>query len=118
MKFFVGILLTMLLGYVAFLFNDSLPWWSVAVAAFIAGAAVPAKPWQNWLAGFLGMALLWAALAWWIDKANGGIMAGRMADVLPMKGSKGLLIVATSLVGGLVAAFASLTGSFLRKKAS
>ncbi len=118
MKFIATVLLAVLLGYLVYLFHDSLSWWAVAIAAFVAGAAVPQKPWKSWLAGFTGMFLLWGILAWWIDKANEGIMAGRMAQVLPFGGNTMLLMLATALVGGLVGGFAALTGAYLRKKKS
>lgn len=118
MKFIAALLLTMLLGYLVHIFNSILPWWCVAIAAFIAGAAVPQKAGWGWLSGFLGVALLWAILAWQIDTANAGIMARRMAQVLPFAGNTTYLFLGTALVGGLVGGFASLSGVFMRSKAS
>lgn len=115
MKFITVLILTVLLGYLVYLFNDLLPWWTIAIAAFIAGAVVPLKAFPAWLAGFLGVALLWLALAWMINDANGGIMAGRMAQVLPLNGNVNLLYVLTALVGGLTGGFGALAGHYLRK---
>lgn len=118
MKFIATFILTILLGYIVYVLNDVLPWWTVAVAAFIAAAIVPLKPWASFLAGFLGVALLWWVLAAVIDNANAGVMANRMAEVLPLEGNKMLLIIITGVVGGLVGGLAALTGSFARKKAA
>ena len=118
MKFIATFILTILLGYIVYVLNDVLPWWTVAVAAFAAAALVPLKPGASFLAGFLGIALLWGVLAAFIDHANAGVMAGRMAEVLPLKGNKMLLIITTGVVGGLVGGLAALTGAFTRKKAA
>lgn len=115
MKFITVFILTILLGYLVYIFNDVLPWWTVAIAAVIAGAVVPVRAFPAWLAGFLGVAVLWASLAWFINGANEGIMASRMAQVLPLNGNVTLLYVATALVGGLVGGFGALAGHYLRK---
>ena len=117
MKFIAAIVLSALLGYLVYIFNNTLPWWGVAVAAFIAGATIPQKAGFSWLSGFLGIALLWAVLAWWLDKENTGILSARMAQVLPFGGNTTLMLAATALVGGLVGGFGALTGAFIRKKA-
>jgi hypothetical protein len=118
MKFLVAFILTLLLGYLVHIFNDVLPWWTVALAAAIAGAVVPLRAFPAWLAGFLGIALLWAVLAWFMDKANEGLLTAQMAEVLPFKGNIALLYLATALIGGLVGGFGALAGHYLRRPAS
>jgi hypothetical protein len=115
MKFAVTIVLTMLLGYVTYVFNDTIPWWGIAIGAFLAGLAVPQKAWHSWLAGFTGMVLLWGILAAYINEANKGLLAARMAQILPFDGNTNLLLLATALVGGLVGGFSALSGNYLRK---
>jgi hypothetical protein len=114
MKFIVTILLTLLLSFISGLF---LPWWGIAVIAFLVAVIIPQRPWKAWLSGFLGVFLLWALLAWWIDMKNNGILAERMAHLLPLGGSRLLLILVTGFIGGIVAAFAGLSGSLLRVSA-
>jgi LPS O-antigen subunit length determinant protein (WzzB/FepE family) len=41
-----------------------------------------------------------------------------MAQVLPLGGNTVVLIIVTGIVGGLVAGFAALAGSFLRASAN
>ena len=55
MKFFVSLLLTALLSFAACLY---LPWWSIALAAFLVAALVPQKPFRSFLAGFAALFLL------------------------------------------------------------
>jgi len=71
----------------------------------------------SFLSGFLGVFLLWAGLAWWIDSKNNSILSERIAHVLPLGGNSMLLILVTGLVGGLVAGFAALSGAYLRPAA-
>lgn len=110
MKIFVAILLTALTTFVAGLY---LPWWSLAITAFLSAVLVRQGPVKAFLSGFLGVFLLWALLAWWIDFKNEGLLSARIASLLPLGGSSIALILVTSFVGGLVAGFAAITGSYL-----
>jgi hypothetical protein len=92
-----------------------MPWWGIAPAAFLVSAAIPQKPAYSFLSGFLGVFLLWEVLAWWIDNKNGGILSQKIANIFGLDGSSLLLIIITSLIGALVAGFAALTGSYLRR---
>ena len=118
MKFLATFGLTVLLGFAAFLFANQTPWWFFALGALLAGWAVPLASFKTWLAGFLGTFSLWLALCVTTDLANAGIMSKKMASILPLGGSSWALILVAALVGGLVSGFASLTGSFLRKRVS
>ncbi len=111
MKFFVSILLIAVLSFISGLF---LPWWGIAIDAFLVAIIIPQRSYMAFFSGFLGVFLLWAGLAWWIDMKNNGVLSHKMANVLPLGGNYLLVILASGLVGGLVAAFASLSGSYLR----
>ncbi len=115
MRFLLATLLTLALSFISGLF---LPWWGIAIVALIVALLVKQAAGLSFLAGFLGVFLLWAALAFWIDSKNNGILSERIAQVLPLGGNSFLLVLATGMVGGLVAGFAALTGAFLlpRKK--
>jgi hypothetical protein len=92
-----------------------MPWWGIAIAAFLVSAAIPQKPAFSFLSGFLGVFLLWEILAWWIDNKNNGILSQKIANIMGLGGSSVLLIVITSLVGALVAGFAALAGTYGRR---
>jgi hypothetical protein len=113
MKFIIAILLTALLSFAAGLFS-SLPWWSFSICAFIVALAVHQKAWKAFLAGFFALALLWGSIAAYKDFSNEHILSTKIAVVLSL-GNSTLLLVVTALVGGLIAGFAALTGSYLRK---
>lgn len=113
MKFIVAILLTALLSFAVGL-AASLPWWSFAICAFIVAIAVHQKAWKAFLSAFLALVILWSALATFYDLRNGQLLSTKIAGLLSL-GSSVLLIILTAVVGGLVAGFAALTGSYLRK---
>ena len=114
MKFFVALILSALLAFISGLF---LPWWGIAVTSLLVALLVHQKAGKAFLAGFGGLFLLWAGLAWWIDMKNNGVLSKKIASVLPLGGNTIVLIVVTGIVGGLVAGFAAMSGSFLRSSA-
>jgi len=112
MKIIIACVLTALLAFVLGLF---LPWWSIAIAAFGVAALIPQKALRAFLSGFLGLFILWGGLAWWIDMNNQGILSKRIAELMQIPGKPFVLVLATGLIGGLVAGVAALSGSFLRQ---
>ena len=111
MKFLVAIILTALLAFISGLF---LPWWGIALTSLLVAVLVHQKAWKALLSGFLGVFILWAGLAFWIDMRNNGVLSKKIAMILPLGGNSMLLIIATGFVGGLVAGLAAMSGSFLR----
>lgn len=113
MKFFAAVILTALTGYIAGLLSFS-PWWGFAVSSFLVAMLIHQQPLKAFIAGLLGIFLLWAGLAWWIDAQNNSILAQRIAHVLPLNGNAYLLILVSSFAAGLVSGVAALSGSFAR----
>jgi hypothetical protein len=113
MRFLVALLLTGLLSFIASLWLD---FWVIAIVAFIVGLMVQQKAWKAFLAGFAAIFLLWVSLAKWMDAENGGMLSQKIASILPLGGSSILLILITGFVGGLVAGFAALSGTYVRKR--
>ena len=116
MKFFVAILLTALLSFISGIYIQW--WWFFAVVAFVVALLVHQKARKAFLAGFLSFFLLWGGLAFWIDMKNNSVLSAKMAQVLPLGGSSILLILITGIIGGLVAGFAAMCGSYLRSSNS
>jgi hypothetical protein len=114
MKLVTAIVLTAFLAYVAGIYS-TLPWWSFAITSLIIAVAVHQRPWKAFVAGFLGLFLLWAGMALLKDAANDHVLSTKVATILPMGGSYLVLILVTGFVGGLVSGLAALTGSFLRR---
>jgi hypothetical protein len=112
MKFIVTLILTALLSFAVCLY---LPWWSIAVIAFIIAAAIPQKPGRAFLSGFLALFILWGALSFWINSKNDGVLAHKVSQLIIKADNPYILILVTAIIGALVAGFAALSGSYLRK---
>ena len=94
----------------AAIFQNFLPWWIVAPIAFLISYLFRLKGGQGFLAGFLGVFLLWAGKALVIDRSNEHILSPRIAALIHIP-SVPLLILVTGLIGGLVAGIAGLSGA-------
>jgi len=116
MKFFVAVILTALLSFIAGIYINL--WWSFAIVALIVALLVHQKGGKAFLSGFLALFLLWGGLAFWIDMKNEGILSAKVAQILPLGGSSLLLIAVTAFIGGLIAGFAAMSGSYLRSSKS
>jgi len=112
MKFFISILLIALLSVAAGLY---LPWWTIAIVAFIVAAAIPQQPGKAFLAGFIALFLLWAALSFFISSNNEHVLAHKVSLLILKIDSPVLLVTATALIGAVVAGLGALSGSYLRK---
>ncbi len=115
MKFFASILLTALLSFAIGLFTI-LPWWSFAIASFIVALAIHQKPWKAFFAGFLALFMLWGLMSAYIDFQNNHLLANKISKLFLKADNSMLIVLITALIGGLVAGFAALTGSYLRKR--
>ena len=89
-----------------------LPWWTMAIGAFAVGFVFASSGWKSFFAGLLGVGLLWLAMSLFIDISTQSPLTERVAKLFPTQAVP-LLYLLTSLVGGLVGGFASLTGSIL-----
>ena len=111
MKFIFKVILIICLSYLSEIF---LPWWSVAIVAFLTNFWLPTKGLNSFLSGLLGVGLLWLVYAWLINTDTEGIVADRIAQLFNV-GSSVVMIAITGLVGGLVGGFAALSGSQFRR---
>jgi hypothetical protein len=111
MKIIVSIILIALVAFVCGLY---LPWWTIAVAAFLVALIIPQFPWKAFMSGFAAIFVLWATLAWWKDLKNDGILATKMAEVFSLPANSLMMVLMTALVGGLIGGFAALSGAYLR----
>lgn len=112
MKFLVSIILTALLSFALCLF---MPWWSIAIAAFAVAALVPQKPGKSFVTAFIALFLLWGGLSFWISNNNHHLLAHKVSQLILKMDNPMLLVLATAIIGALVAGFAALAGSFVRK---
>ena len=110
MKFPLQIGVIVILGFFLELF---LPWWSVAIAAFVGGLFLTTR--SNFLAGFLAIGLLWVIKALLIDLSTDSGLADRVARIF-MLHNKAVLLLVTFILSGLVGGFSSMSGGALRSR--
>lgn len=110
MKAVISTFLIILLSFVACLY---LPWWSIAIVAFVVSAFIRQKPIVSFMGGFVGLFLLWSILSFYISVNNDHILAHRISLLILPTDSPYLLVLTTGLIGGIVAGFAALTGSYI-----
>lgn len=113
MRFALATILIALLSFIAGLF---LPWWSIAIVAFIVSLFIGQSTGKSFLAGFTGVFILWAIVAIWIDIKNESILSHKIALLFPLGGSSALLILVTAFIGAIVGGFAAMSGASLLPK--
>jgi len=111
MKFILGIIGMILAGLLAAQF---LPWWSVVLVCFIAGAILNLNGWKSFLCGLLAMFLLWGLSAGWDFHHGSYVIASRMGDLLGGLGGVAMMFI-TALIGGILGGLGSMTGGYFRK---
>jgi hypothetical protein len=112
MKFMVSIFLTALTG---FAFGLYFPWWTVALSGFVISFFLYQKPIAAFIAGFLGIFLLWGTLTLIRSISNDHILAHRVSMLVLKKDSPYLLIAVSSVIGGITGGMGALCGSLLRR---
>lgn len=113
MRFIVSLILIAGLSYVLCLF---MPWWAIAIAAFVVAAFIPQRGFASFITGFIALFLLWGFLSWMINSANHEILAHRVSLLVFKNDNPLALILMTSLTGAIVAGFAAWAGSFAHKR--
>lgn len=111
MKFIVTILLIALSSFAACLY---LPWWSIAIAAFLVSFLIPIKPGLAFLAGFISVFLLWGTISFVLSYNNQHILAQKLSLLILKSNNSILLILLTAILGAVVAGFAALCGRLSR----
>ena len=91
-----------------------LPWWIVALIAFLAAYFLGKKSGLCFLSGFGGVFVAWAILALLKSIPNDNMLANKVANLFQLP-SWILLLLVTSIVGGLVGGMAALSGVLVKK---
>ncbi len=107
MKFLIQVLFTIVLCAILQFF---LPWWTVAIGAFVVAFLFDNKSLPAFAVGFLSVALVWFGVAFYISMVTDSILTTKLNQLLPINS-----FVITTLVGGLIGGLGALTGSLFRK---
>ena len=99
---------------ICFILQYFLPWWTLVIGAGIGGYLFRNSGGISFLSGFVGVGLLWFAMAMFIDAQTQSILTEKVAQLFPTK-TPALLFLLTALIGGLPGGFAAMTGALVRK---
>lgn len=96
-----------------YLCSLGLPWWGITPVAVLIGWFFAANGLKSFFGGFLGGFLLWYSTAWFADDANAGMLSTKVGQLfMGLNGQQ--LILVTGVLGGMLAAFAALTGKMAK----
>ena len=108
MLFLIILILSFASGYF-------LPWWVVAIAAFLAALFIGKTSGQSFFSGFSAVFVVWAVLALFKSVPNDHILASRVVQLFPLPNNWIWLLAVTALIGGLVGGMAALSGVLVKK---
>lgn len=110
MKEIIAFIILIVLGIIVHLF---LPWWSIAIVAFLVGLGFIESTSRALIIGFLSVFILWGAKALISSYQNDFVLVNRMAELLPFKNGI-LTILVTAILGGLIGMLSTASGYFLQ----
>jgi len=108
MLFLIVLILSFASGYF-------LPWWVVAIAAFLAAFFIGKTPGQSFWSGFAAIFIGWTVLALFKSIPNDHILASRVVQLFPLPNNWIWLLAVTALIGGLVGGMSALSGVLLKR---
>lgn len=110
MKFFLQLILIFGLGYAA---QTMLPWWSLVITAVVLGLIFYyQRGGLAFLAGFLGMGLLWLVQIYYLQGLDQGEIAESMGALFSL--SANALIWVSALIAALLGGLGCWTGWVFR----
>ena len=112
-KFFISSL-TLTIIILTFLMGYFFEWWTVAIAAFIGGAIFGKSSGETFVKGMIAVIIVWLLMVCYYHFSTQGILSNKIAQILPVAGNVGILIVVTVLIGGLVGGFGAMSGFLVR----
>jgi len=107
MNFFIIAILSAILQIFA-------PWWVIAIVPFVVLFWRPAASSGAFWTGFGGIAMPWLLYGYYQHFISDGAMSDRVAKIFMLPNGI-LLLLVTSLIGGLVGGFSGLAGHWARQ---
>lgn len=107
------IITTLSIAIAGFVVQLFLPWWSLAIVAFLIGVSTDLNKSKIFLSGLVGSALVWGLYALYIHTSTEAILSNKMAGIFGLD-QAWLLVLISALVAGILGGMASLSGRSLR----
>jgi hypothetical protein len=105
-------LIILILSFAASYF---LPWWIVALIAFLAALFLGKTSGKSFWSGFGGVFIVWVILTLLKSIPNDNMLASRVIQLFPLPHNWILLLLITALIGGLVGGMSALSGILVKK---
>ena len=105
----------LLIALLSLLAQLVLPWWSLAAVAFLVCFWRSSSAGWAFLHGFAGVSLIWLAYSLLIHLRTDGVFTGQMGQLLLQTSNPMLLLLVTTILGGLVGGLAGLSGFLVRR---
>ena len=106
-------ILFLLIAILSFLAQLFLPWWSLAIVAFVCSFFLGKKATQSFIIGSLACGLVWLVMALFIHFSRGDLMTNRAAELFSLS-SSWILYPVTFLIAGIVGGLAAVSGYYLK----
>ncbi|MEQ9404530.1 MAG: hypothetical protein RIM99_13130 [Cyclobacteriaceae bacterium] len=110
MKLIIRIIL---IGALTYFLSPFLHWWTGMVVAMVVCALSPSTLLNAFVAGFLGVGLVWLGSAWVLDVANESAFSSVIVQLFPIEDPV-LLVLLAGLIGGISGGLAGTTGASFR----
>ncbi|MDB5143318.1 MAG: hypothetical protein JWQ66_2031 [Mucilaginibacter sp.] len=107
MLFLIILILTFISGFF-------LPWWMIALIAFLAAFFMGKTSGQTFWSGFGGVFIAWTVLALLKSIPNDNMLVKRVTQLFQLPNWI-LILLITALIGGLVGGMSALSGVLVKK---
>jgi hypothetical protein len=107
MLFLIILILSFASGYF-------LPWWVVAIAAFLGAFIIGKTPAQSFWSGFSAVFIVWTVLALFKSIPNDHMLASKVVQLFFLNNWIWLLVI-TALIGGIIGGMSALSGVLLKR---
>lgn len=103
----------LLIGISAYYILDFMPWWTIIIIPFLLGIIFEDNLLAHFLSSFVGTGVAWLFLMLNFDLETQSILSSKIIDILEIS-SINILIILSSIIGGIISGLGSLTGISLR----
>ncbi|MCC5919550.1 MAG: hypothetical protein LAT68_02240 [Cyclobacteriaceae bacterium] len=105
---------TILIAFITWIAGPTLPWYGAVIVPMAFFIIFPSKGINAFLSGFLGVGLLWLALSFQLNEANGSLLADKMALLFGFNSGNWLILITWGL-GGIAGGIGALAGYSARQ---
>jgi hypothetical protein len=99
---------------ISFVLSLILPWWIIAVVAFLISLIIPVPPFKAFLAAFTAIFVLWAVQALIIYQGPAENFAKKVGTLFTA-GAPYLIVIISGITGALVAGLSAASGALIKR---